>query len=57
MKLEEKYSCQTHCWHETCKDENCKGNHTLNGHTEQCIDPYTICCICDKKINKEDLEK
>jgi len=39
-----------HCLHETCKNPNCKGNHTLNGHTKQCEDPYSICCICDKKI-------
>ena len=39
-----------HCLHETCKDgKNCKGNHTLNGHTEKCVDPYTICCLCDEK--------
>ena len=39
-----------HCLHETCKDgKNCKGNHTLKGHTEKCVDPYTICCLCDDK--------
>jgi len=46
-----------HCLHETCKDSNCKGNHTLNGHTEQCVDPYFCCCICFKDITLEDFEK
>ena len=42
-----------HCLHETCTDSNCKGNHTLNGHTPQCIEPYSVCCMCWKKFEND----
>ena len=42
-----------HCFHETCTDSHCKGNHTLNGHTPQCVEPYFWCCSCDMRKLKE----
>jgi len=51
------WSSDDHCLHETCKDPKCKGNHTLNGHSILCKDPYFTCCICFKNIIFEDFEK
>jgi len=37
-----------HCYHETCKGdiEFCK--HTFKSVNKRCVDPYKICCECDK---------
>ena len=39
-----------HCLHETCRDAKCEGNHTLHGHTPECVMPYFVCCICWKRF-------
>jgi hypothetical protein len=35
-----------HCYHETCKGNVEKCNHTFKGVNKKCINPYKTCCIC-----------